>query len=111
MSVVMHVRKGDLVAVISGNYKGSEGRVLRVIPKSNRVVVEGVNMRKRHMRPSPKNPEGGIVTFEAPIHASNVMLVCPHCKAPSRVRRRREPDGTVERLCKRCDTPIPVPTG
>ncbi|KPK80075.1 MAG: 50S ribosomal protein L24 [Gemmatimonas sp. SM23_52] len=105
----MHVRKGDQVAVIAGNYKGSEGRVLRVIPKSNRVVVEGINMRKRHQRPSQRNPEGGIVTFEAPIAASNVLLVCPHCKAPSRVRKRHDPDGTLERLCVRCRTAIPIP--
>jgi large subunit ribosomal protein L24 len=105
----MHVRKGDQVAVIAGNYKGSEGRVLRVIPKSNRVVVEGINMRKRHQRPSQQNPEGGIVTFEAPIAASNVLLICPHCKAPSRVRKRHDPDGTLERLCARCSTAIPIP--
>lgn len=107
----MQVRTGDLVAIVAGNFKGSEGRVLRVMPRSNRVVVEGVNMRKRHQRPSQANPEGGIVTFEAPIHASNVMLVCPHCKAPSRVRRRHDPDGTLERLCVRCETPVPSPEG
>jgi large subunit ribosomal protein L24 len=105
----MHVRKGDQVAVIAGNYKGSEGRVLRVEPKKNRVVVEGINMRTRHQRPSQANPEGGIVTFEAPVHASNVMLVCPHCQAPSRVRKQHDPDGTLERLCTRCSTAIPVP--
>lgn len=104
----MQVRRGDLVAVIAGNFKGSEGRVLRVIPKKGRVVVEGINMRKRHQRPSQANPEGGIVTSEAPIHASNVMLVCPQCKTPTRVRRRVDPDGTVERLCRRCDTPVPT---
>ncbi len=107
----MHVRRGDHVAVIAGNYKGTEGRVLRVIPKRNRVVVEGVNMRKRHQRPSQANPEGGIVTFEAPIHASNVMLMCPHCKTPARTRRRHDAGGTLERLCARCDTPIPIPEG
>jgi large subunit ribosomal protein L24 len=105
----MQVRRGDLVAVIAGNFKGSEGRVLRVVPKKGHVVVEGINMRKRHQRPSQANPEGGIVTFEAPIDASNVMLVCPHCKTPSRMRRRKGPDGTVERLCARCQTPIPTP--
>jgi len=105
----MQVRTGDQVAVIAGNNKGSEGRVIRVEPLRNRVVVEGVNMRTRHQRPSQANPEGGIVTFEAPIHASNVMLLCPHCKAPSRVHRRHDADGTLERLCVRCETPIPVP--
>lgn len=104
----MHVRRGDQVAVIAGNYRGLEGRVLRVIPRRNRVVVEGVNMRKRHQRPSAHNPEGGIVTFEAPIHASNVMLVCPHCERPARTRQRRDADGTVERLCVRCGDPVPV---
>lgn len=96
-----------MVAVVAGNFRGSEGRVLRVIPDKGRVVVEGINMRKRHQRPSQANPEGGIVTFEAPIDVSNVMLVCPHCKAPSRVRRRHDPGGTLERLCARCETPIP----
>lgn len=105
----MQVRRGDLVAIIAGNFKGSEGRILRVIPKERRVVVEGINMRKRHQRPSQANPEGGIVTFEAPIDVSNVMLVCPHCKAPARVRRRHDPDGTLERLCTRCEAPIPSP--
>ena len=107
----MHVRRGDQVAVIAGNYKGSEGRVLRVEPRRNRVVVEGINMRTRHQRPSQRNPEGGIVTFEAPIAVSNVMLICPHCSSPSRVRRHHDPDGTLERLCARCNTPIPTAEG
>ncbi len=95
--------------VVAGNYRGSEGRVLRVIPRQNRVVVEGINMRKRHQRPSQSNPEGGIVTFEAPIAASNVLLICPNCSTPSRARSRRDPDGTLERLCVRCENPIPRP--
>lgn len=105
----MHVRRGDRVRVIAGNYRGSEGQVTRVLPDRNRVVVEGVNMRKKHERPSQANPEGGIVTMEMPIHASNVMLLCPHCEEPSRVKRRRDADGTVERLCVRCDSPVPTP--
>ena len=104
----MHVRKGDQVTVVAGNFRGLEGRIIRVIPRRNRVVVEGVNMRKRHQRPSQQNPEGGIVTFEAPIHASNVMLNCPHCERPSRTCKRRDADGTIERLCVRCDNPVPT---
>lgn len=104
----MRIRKGDRVAVIAGNFQGTEGRVLRVIPKRNRLVVEGVNRRTKHERPSQKNPEGGIVTFEAPIHVSNVMLICPHCQEPARVRSRRDPDGTVERLCVTCGNPVPT---
>ena len=104
----LHVRKGDRVVVIAGNYKGVTGQVLRAIPERGLVVVDGVNMRKRHRRPSPQNPEGGIMTFEAPISASNVMLVCPHCDEPARYSNRRDADGTVERLCKRCGNPIPT---
>ena len=104
----LHVRRGDRVEVISGNYKGARGQVIRAVPSKRQVVVEGVNVRKRHQRPSPQNPEGGIVSFEAPIRASNVMLICPHCDAPSRVSRQRDADGTVERLCKRCGTPVPT---
>ena len=104
----LHVRRGDRVEVISGNYKGARGQVIRAVPSKRQVVVEGVNVRKRHQRPSPQNPEGGIVSFEAPIRASNVMLICPHCDAPSRVGRQRDADGTVERLCKRCGTPVPT---
>lgn len=104
----LHVRKGDRVKVISGNFRGVTGQVLRALPSERRVVVDGVNMRKRHQAPSQQNPEGGIVTFEAPIHASNVMLVCPHCEEPSRVRRRRDAGGEVERICRRCDNPVPA---
>ena len=104
----LNVRRGDRVMVIAGNYKGATGQVLRAIPAKGMVVVDGVNMRKRHQRPSQQNPEGGIITFEAPIRSSNVMLLCPHCDEPARVSIRREPDGTVERLCKRCENPIPT---
>jgi large subunit ribosomal protein L24 len=107
----VHVRRGDRVKVIRGNHSGAEGTVLRVIPKENRVVVEGVNLRKRHMRPTQKNPEGGIVTFEAPIHASNVMLIDPATGEPTRVRRRIDADGTKERIGVRSGNAIPVPAG
>lgn len=106
----LHVRSGDRVKVIAGNYKGATGQILRAMPSRGKVVVDGVNMRKRHQRPSQRNPEGGIVTFEAPIDVSNVMLICPHCDEPSKYGRRRDEEGDVERICKRCENPIPTAT-
>lgn len=103
----LHVRKGDRVKVVSGNYKGATGQVLRTEPSRRRVVVDGVNMRKRHQAPTRENPEGGIMTFEQPIDVSNVMLVCPHCDEPSRTGRKRDAEGEAERICKRCGNPIP----
>ncbi|MDX1388638.1 MAG: 50S ribosomal protein L24 [Acidobacteriota bacterium] len=103
----MHVRKGDQVQVLSGNYKGVRGTVLRTIPRKNKVVVEGVNIRKRHEAPSQANPEGGIVTFAAPIDASNVMLVDPTNDEPSRYRNRIDDDGTKERISVKSGNPIP----
>jgi large subunit ribosomal protein L24 len=103
----MHVRRGDRVQVISGNNKGATGTVLRVLPKKEQVVVEGVNLRKRHQAPSQQNPEGGIVTFEAPIHVSNVMLIDPTTDEPTRYRVRLDADGTKERISVRSGNPIP----
>jgi large subunit ribosomal protein L24 len=102
----IHVRRGDRVRVIRGNFAGTEGTVLRVLTKENRVVVEGVNMRKRHTRPTQANPEGGIITFEAPIHASNVMLLDPNGE-PTRVRQRFDKDGMKERVSAKTGNPIP----
>ena len=104
----VHVRRGDRVRVIAGNYKGVTGQVLRVIPDEGRVVVEGVNVRKRHQRPSQQNPEGGIVSFEAPIAASNVMLIDPTTDEPTRTRSRIDKDGTKERISVRSGNPIPT---
>ena len=103
----MSIRRGDRVKVIRGNFAGTEGTVLRVLPEENRVVVEGVNQRKRHMRPTQDNPEGGIVTFEAPIHASNVMLIDPSSGEPTRVRSRVDADGTRERIATKSGNPVP----
>jgi len=99
--------RGDRVRVIRGNHREAEGTVLRVLRTSNQVVVQGVNMRKRHTRPSQANPEGGIITFEAPIHISNVMLIEPASGEPSRVRIRVEPDGLKERIAVKTGNPIP----
>ncbi len=103
------IMKGDRVKVIRGNHRDSEGTVLRVIPGDSRVVVEGVNMRKRHERPTQDNPEGGIITFEAPIHISNVMLIDPASGDASRTRLRVEADGTKERIAVKSGNPIPKP--
>ena len=101
--------KGDQVKVIRGNFRDMEGTVLRVLRDSGRVVVEGVNMRKRHERPTEQNPDGGIMTFEAPIHASNVMLIDPAGEKASRIRVRIETDGTKERIAVQTGNPIPSP--
>ena len=105
----LHVRTGDRVQVLSGNYKGVQGTVLRVIPAKNRVVIEGVNMRKKHQAPSQESPEGGIVSIHAPIHVSNVMLIDPTTNEPTRVRARLDADGTKERISVRSGNPIPTP--
>ncbi|HKI96312.1 MAG TPA: 50S ribosomal protein L24 [Gemmatimonadales bacterium] len=102
----MHVTKGDTVRVVSGEFKGTEGTVLRVLPKRNRVVIEGVNIVKRHKR-ATQEEEGGIIQFAAPIHASNVMLLDPKSGNPTRVRRQRDKDGTIERLSTKSGQPIP----
>ena len=103
----LHVRSGDQVQVLSGNYKGVRGQVLRTLPAKSQVVVEGVNIRKRHQAPSQENPEGGIITFEAPINVSNVMLVDPASDEPSRFRTRIDDDGTKERIAVRSGNLIP----
>src|SRR5881296_3955460 len=103
----MHVAKGDTVRVISGEHRGKEGRVLHVLPKKFRVVVEGVNIVKKHKRATTPQGESGIIEFPASIAASNVMLLDPKSGAPTRVRRRRDKDGTIERIAVRSGQPIP----
>lgn len=92
------IRKGDRVRVMRGNERGKEGTILRVDREKNRVVVEGINLRKRHMRPSAVSPEGGIITFEGPISASNVMLIDPASGKPTRIRIKQNDDGTKDRI-------------
>ncbi len=102
---VLNVRKGDTVKVIKGKDSGKEGKILRTVPESERVVVEKVNIAKKAMRPTQANPQGGISSIEAPLHASNVMLICPQCKKPTRVGHRIE-DGKKHRVCKKCGKDI-----
>jgi large subunit ribosomal protein L24 len=103
------ITKGDRVKVIRGNYRDLEGTVLEVLREEGRVRVEGVNQRKRHTRPSQADPEGGIITFEAPIHISNVMLIDPASETASRVRIQVEEDGTKERIAVKTGNPVPRP--
>ena len=103
------IMNGDSVRVIRGNDRETEGNVLEVIKDTDQVRVEGVNMRKRHTRPSEANPDGGIISFEAPINISNVMLIDPATDEPSRVRVRIEEDGTKERIAVKSGNPIPRP--
>ncbi len=91
----MHVKKNDIVVVISGNAKGKEGKVLKVFPEKNRVIVEGVNIMKRHTRPTQNNPQGGVVQKEAPIHSSNVMLKDPKSGEKTRVGYSRAKDSVT----------------
>ncbi len=97
------VVKNDTVKVISGNYRGKTGKVLKVFPKTNRIIVEGVNLRKHHERPSQALPQGGIIEKEAPIHISNVKVVCPKCGRPTRVGIRVLEDNSKVRYCKHQD--------
>ena len=101
----MRIKEGDQVEVISGNDKGLRGTVLRVDPKGDRVVVSGVKIVKKHQKPRPtggRTPaQGGIIEFEAPIHVSNVMVVCPQTGEPTRVGIRRDEDGQAVRFSKK----------
>lgn len=100
----VHVKKGDKVMVITGKDAGKIGKVLEVIPKANRVVVEGVAIVKRHTRPTRKVSKGGIIEQESPIHASNVMYYCSKCKRPVRTGALIEGDKKI-RVCKKCGDP------
>ncbi|ROR01724.1 50S ribosomal protein L24 [Desulfosoma caldarium] len=97
-----HVKKNDTVMVIAGKEKGKSGKVLRILTKKDRAVVEKLNMVKRHMRPGPHSRQGGIVEKEAPIHISNLMVICSKCTDPTRVGYKILDDGRKARFCKKC---------
>lgn len=106
--VKTHIKKNDKVKVIAGKDKGKIGKVLKLIHKKNRVVVENINVVKCHVRPNAQNRQGGIVEKEAPIHLSNVMLMCDNCIKPTRVKIQTLADGKKSRVCKRCNEAIGV---
>jgi len=102
----LHVRRGDLVGVITGRERGKRGKVLRVLTDKNRVVVEHVNMIKKHQRPTQKLRQGGIIEREGALALSNVLPICGSCDKPSRTGTKLLADGRKVRTCRRCDEPI-----
>lgn len=101
MQKKLHIKKGDTVVVIAGDYVGSKGRVLEVDRSSERAIVEGVNIIKKHTKPNSKHPQGGIIEKEAPVHISNLMLVDPKTGKPTRIGRRLNEDGKLVRYSKK----------
>lgn len=102
MNNKLHIKTGDTVMIISGNDKGEKGKVLAVSPKEGKVIVEGHNIVKKHVKPRKMGDQGGIVSAEGALYASKVMVVCPHCNKPTRVGHKKFADGSKERICKRC---------
>jgi len=98
----VHVKKGDTVLVITGKDSGKTGKVLEVQPKASRVIIEGINIVKRHTKPTQAAPQGGIVEKEAAIASSNVMLFCPKCNKPTRIGKKEMNNGSIARQCKHC---------
>jgi len=98
----MHVRKGDVVVIISGKDRGKRGKVIRSETDKGRIVVEGVNVVKKHTRPQGKAMQGGIIDQEAPIPSAKAMLVCGRCNRPSRLKKTQLNDGRRVRTCKKC---------
>ena len=98
----VHVKTGDTVVILSGKDKGKQGKVLQVAPKEGKVIVEGLNVARKHVKPRNAQQQGGIVDAEAAMYASKVQIVCPACKKPTRIAHKILEDGTKERICKKC---------
>jgi large subunit ribosomal protein L24 len=101
-----HIKKDDKVKILAGKDRGKIGKVLNVDRKKHRILVENVNIAKRHTRPNAQNRQGGIVESEAPVHASNVMLMCSKCVKPVRVKMQQLDDGKKVRVCRKCNEQI-----
>lgn len=98
----IHVKTGDTVKVVSGRNRGSEGKVLQVAPKESKIIVEGLNIVTKHVKPTKQGQAGGLVKAESPMYACKVMLVCPKCKAATRVGNAVDSKGQKVRVCKKC---------
>jgi large subunit ribosomal protein L24 len=98
--MVMHVKKDDMVQVITGDYRGTTGKVLRVLRDENKIVIQGINLAKKHVKPSRRNPSGGRINIEQPIHISNVLPVNPKTSKGSKVRYEIGEDGSKQRVAK-----------
>jgi large subunit ribosomal protein L24 len=97
----MKIKKGDTVQVLSGNDKGKTGEVLETVPKNNKVIVKGINVRKKHVKPKKQGAEGGIISVECAVDSSKVGVVCSKCNKPTKIGYEIEKDGKV-RICKKC---------
>jgi len=102
----MKIRKGDMIEVVAGDDKGRRAKVLEVLPKRSKLLVEGVNQVYKHLRRDRKNPQGGRLQKEAPVDASNARVVCPKCNAGVRVGYQTKTNGTKVRVCKKCNAEI-----
>ena len=102
----MHVKTNDTVIVLAGRDKGKQGKVMSADPKDKKVIVEGINVAKRHKKPRKQGEPGGIISKETPIYASKVMRVCPKCDKPTRPAYRPDKKGVKVRVCKKCDAEI-----
>jgi large subunit ribosomal protein L24 len=101
-----HIKKNDKVKVLTGKDRGKIGKVLKVDRKKQRILVENINIAKRHTRPTAQNRQGGIVESEAPLHSSNVMLMCNKCIKPARIKMQQLDDGKKVRVCRKCNEQI-----
>jgi large subunit ribosomal protein L24 len=106
MNKKVHVKTGDNVLVLNGKDRGKTGKVIETSPKNGTVIVEGVNISTKHVKPRSTNQQGGIIHQETAIDASKVMLVCPKCKKPSRIEKKVSDNGMKSRVCKKCDSVI-----
>ncbi|HEY8525996.1 MAG TPA: 50S ribosomal protein L24 [Acidimicrobiales bacterium] len=102
----LKIRKGDRVRVLTGKDRGKEGEVMRAFPRSGKVIVDGVNIAKKHQRPTQANQQGGIIDKDMPIPVSNVALVCPSCGKPTRVGFKVDASGAKARICRKCEGEI-----
>ena len=98
----MKIKKGDTIIVISGKDKGKKGKILQVFPKDNRIVVEGINLRKKHVRPRRQGEKGQTVEMPSPFQVSNIKIICTKCKKPTRIGYKLQENGKKYRVCKKC---------